>query len=74
MVTADGMEGVAETQDTNAKATGTLTKDFLSAFYATTLRELSSPELWAGAVAGFVAGTAVGFAANKAWKRIKKGV
>lgn len=71
MATSEGMEAPAAVQTMDPK-TGTVKTEWASQFWGQTIKSLTSPELWAGAVAGFVAGTAVGFTANKLWKAFRK--
>jgi hypothetical protein len=72
MTTADGMEGVSQTQTVNTTGASSAKTSFISTMGSQAMKSLSTPEMWAGAVAGFVAGSAVGFAAQNLLKYLKK--
>ncbi len=71
MATADGMEGSSVPQVQPAKGNTSGTQDWGAALVSETLKQIQSPLLWAGAVAGFVAGTVVTLAAKTLWRRFK---
>ena len=65
MATADGMEGASAKQPLNVQGNTSTSQDWAGQVVSNTLKLLKDPMLWAGAVAGFVAGGCVGFAMAK---------
>lgn len=65
MATADGMSGASVPQPLNVQGNSSTAQNWVAQVGSNVLKLLKDPMIWAGAIAGFIAGGVVGFAMAK---------